>query len=157
MLYLASDHAGVQLKNIIVDYLRKQNIAYEDLGAMSEDANDDYPDRIVPAAQKVAEDPDHHRGIILGGSGQGEAIVANKIRGIRAVVYYGGAEDIIRLSREHNNANVLSLGARFLTEQQALAAVAQWLHTPFPGDERHVRRIQKIATLENERMLANRL
>lgn len=148
MLYIASDHAGFHLKKIICNSLTTHGVPYTDMGAATENPNDDYPDFILQAAKKVAENPEQHRGIILGGSGQGEAIAANKVQGIRAIVYYGEPNDIITLSREHNNANILSLGARFLTDQQACDAVTQWLKTKFSGDERHVRRIQKITSFE---------
>jgi len=98
----------------------------------------------LPVAKKVAENPEQNRGIVLGASGQGEAIAANKVKGIRAAVFYGGPEEIIKLSREHNNANILSLGASFLSEEQARQAVRVWLETSFSGEERHIRRIRKI-------------
>lgn len=148
MIYLASDHAGFHLKEIIKQYLQSRKIAVEDCGPAHEDPQDDYPDFIFPAAQKVAQHPDEHRGIFIGGSGQGEAMAANKVAGIRAAVFYGGTDALIQLSREHNNANVLSLGARFLTATEAWNAVELWLTTPFSGDERHMRRIQKISTFE---------
>lgn len=147
MIYLATDHGGFELKNKLVEYLQSKNVEVEDCGPFSYDKDDDYPDFIYPCAEKVAKD-ESHRGIILGGSGQGEAIVANKVKGIRAAVYYGGNLDIIKLSREHNNANVLSLGARFISEDEAKQAVDLWLATSFEGG-RHERRIGKISKLEN--------
>jgi ribose 5-phosphate isomerase B len=89
-------------------------------------------------------DPERVRGIILGGSGQGEAIVANRTPGVRAALYYGGDIELIELSRRHNNANVLSLGARFIDHAKAKEAVKLWLNTPFALEERHVRRVRKI-------------
>jgi ribose 5-phosphate isomerase B len=148
MLYLASDHAGYELKKKIAEFLTREGIPFEDIGPNTYNESDDYPDFIIPAAKKVAENPEN-KGIILGGSGQGEAIAANKIKGIRAAVYYGGSKDIITLSREHNDANILSLGARFLKEDEAIEAIKLWLKTPFSKEERHKRRIEKINNLTN--------
>lgn len=147
MIYLATDHAGFELKEKLKIYLQGLGYEIKDFGAFSYDENDDYPDLVREAAKAVANDPEQSRGIVLGGSGQGEAIVANRFNGIRAVVYYGKDEKIIPLSREHNNANILSLGARFLNEEEAKRVVKLWLETEFKGEERHVRRIQKIDNL----------
>ncbi|MBI3459121.1 RpiB/LacA/LacB family sugar-phosphate isomerase [Candidatus Azambacteria bacterium] len=147
MIYLGTDHAGFNLKEVLKKYLSELGYEIKDLGNFVYDEADDYPDWIGPCAEAVANDLKQgidSRGIILGGSGQGEAIVANKVSGIRATVLYNYNEDIIRLSRQHNNANVLSLGARFIDEEQAKKAVELWLETDFPGDERHIRRIAKI-------------
>ena len=116
----------------------------EDIGPSVYIEGDDYPDYIVPMAQKVAQNKDFV-GIGIGGSGQGEAIAANRIGGIRAAVYYGGSTDIVKLAREHNDANVLSLGARFVSNEEARSAVELFLTTPFSNEERHVRRIKKLA------------
>ena len=140
---LATDHAGFELKETLIAHLTEAGHEVVDCGAHTLDPHDDYPDFIRTAAEKVVSG-EVERGIILGGSGQGEAIVANRLPGIRAVVYYGEPSDILRLSREHNDANVLSLGARFLATDEAQNAVSTWLATPFSRDERHVRRIQKI-------------
>jgi ribose 5-phosphate isomerase B len=106
---------------------------------------------VLPVAIAVAEDS-NARGIVLGGSGQGEAMVANRVQGIRATVFYGepvySDESIINLSRQHNNANVLSIGARFVTEEEALEAIDMWLETAFSKDERHARRIAKIDEID---------
>lgn len=140
----AADHAGYELKNILVDFVRDEcGYDVEDLGADTFDPNDDYPDFIHPLAQKLGADPTLC-GIILGGSGQGEAMVANRHPNVRAVVYYGGPADIIKVSREHNNANVLSLGTRFISDNEAKASVQLWLSTSFSREERHIRRIAKI-------------
>lgn len=144
-ILFASDHAGYALKNTLVAFVRDElGFNVEDLGAHNFSPEDDYPELIAPAALRVVEDPQHTRAIILGGSGQGEAMVANRFAGVRAAVYYGGAPEIVRLSREHNDANILSLGARFLSETDAKAAVKLWLETPFSGEERHARRIEKL-------------
>ena len=148
MIYLATDHAGLALKEAIKRYLLDLGFQVEDMGAHAFNKDDDYPDFIIPAAQKVAQDPDRHRGIVLGASGQGEAICANKVKGIRAAVYYGGPLELAQRSRSHNNANILSLGARYLTEDDAKQAVKLWLETGFDGG-RHERRIEKITGFEN--------
>jgi ribose 5-phosphate isomerase B len=142
-VYIGTDHAGYELKEILKAYLRESGIEVVDKGAFKFNPEDDYPDFIIPTAEAVAGDPDS-LGIILGGSGEGEEMAANKVEGIRAAEYYGGAMDIVKLSREHNNANILSLGARFITEAQAKEAVKVFLETPFSGEERHIRRIEKI-------------
>ncbi len=100
------------------------------------------PDFIIPAARKVASNP-NSMGIIMGGSGQGEAIAANRIKGVRAVVYYDGPMEIVKLSRMHNNANILSFGSRFITHEKAVEAVDLWLNEPFEGG-RHKQRIDKL-------------
>ena len=114
----------------------------EDCGAFHYERLDDYPDFIIPAARKVANDI-NSRGIIMGGSGQGEAIAANRVKGIRAAVYYDGPIDIIKLSRSHNNANILSFGSRFISHNKAAEAVETWLNEPFEGG-RHQKRIDKL-------------
>lgn len=148
MIYLASDHRGFELKAHVKQWLDELGYAYEDCGPFELDPDDDYPDYVHRAAQKVAEDPGEHRAIVLGMSGQGEAMVANRYRGVRAAVYYGGERPYILLSREHNDANVLSLAASFLTVEDTRLTVQKWLATPFSGDERHVRRIEKIDMLK---------
>jgi len=142
-IYLGADHAGFELKNKIKKYLEGLGEEVFDKGATELKEQDDYPDFVVPVARAVASEH-NAKGIILGGSGQGEAIAANRVQGVRAVVYYGGDKKILSLSREHNDANVLSLGARFLTEDEALSAIKLWLSTPFSKEERHERRIAKI-------------
>tara|TARA_B100000965_G_C19489564_1_gene712368 strand:- start:531 stop:968 length:438 start_codon:yes stop_codon:yes gene_type:complete len=141
-IHLATDHAGLELKNSIKDYLIKKGNEVVDHGAYEYDALDDYPDFIFPCARAVASDP-LSRGIILGGSGQGEAMAANRVKGVRAAVFYNGPIDIIKLSREHNNANVLSIGARFMSEDEIRSVLDVWLNEPFGGG-RHQRRIDKL-------------
>jgi ribose 5-phosphate isomerase B len=141
-IVLATDHAGFELKNHVKDYLLKEKYQVEDFGAYEYNAADDYPDFIIPAARVVASSKNTF-GIIFGGSGQGEAMAANRVKGVRAVVYYDGPKRIIKLSRKHNNANVLSLGARFISKDKAIEIIDLWLKTPFEG-ERHLKRIKKL-------------
>jgi len=143
-IYLASDHAGFELKNHLAEFLGAMGFTVVDKGPFSLDEFDDYPDFMKPVAEEILKDPEHTRGIIIGGSGQGEAITVNRFKWIRAAVYYGGSLDVVRISREHNDTNILSLGARFMNENEAEAAVKLWLKTSFTGDERHKRRIAKI-------------
>ena len=142
IIHLATDHAGLDLKNSIKAYLISKNYEVIDHGAHDYDPQDDYPDFIFHCAKAVAKDT-NSRGIILGGSGQGEAMAANRIKGVRAAVFYNGPDEIIKLSREHNNANVLSLGARFMSEEEIYKIINIWLEEPFGGD-RHQRRIDKL-------------
>ena len=142
-IYLATDHAGFELKEKIKKFLAEKKYEVKDFGAFSYDENDDYPDFVKLAAEAVSKNPSD-RAIVLGGSGQGEAMVANRYKGVRAAVLYKFDEGIIKLFREHNDANVLSLGARFLEEKDALRVVELWLNTPFSGEERHSRRITKF-------------
>jgi len=141
-IHIATDHAGLDLKNIIRDYLISKGHEVTDHGAHEYDALDDYPDYIFPCAKAVASDLES-RGIILGGSGQGEAMAANRVKGVRAAVFYNGPVEIVKLSREHNNANILSLGARFMTEDEIYAVIQMWLDEPFGGG-RHQGRIDKL-------------
>ena len=142
-IILGADHAGFKLKEEVKKYLQEEGFEVVDVGATKFDKDDDYPEFISAAAKKVAENPGS-RGIIVGSSGQGEAITANKIKGIRAALYYGGNKDIVKLSKTHNDANILSLGARFLSVKEALEAVKLWLKTDFSNEERHKRRIRQI-------------
>ena len=125
-IHIATDHAGLELKNNIKQYLEKKGHQVHDHGAHQFDPLDDYPDFIIPCAKAVSLDS-KSKGIILGGSGQGEAIAANRIKKVRAAVYYGGPEDIVKLSREHNDANILSLGARFIKEEAIFKIIDLWL------------------------------
>ena len=142
-ILIGGDHAGFALKNELRDYLSGIGHEVVDKGPFAFDETDDYPDYVMPLARDI-EEGKADRGIVIGGSGEGEAMAANRFTGVRAVVYYGGPLDIIRLSREHNDATVLSLGARFLSADEAKQAVDLWLATPFPRDERHVRRLHKL-------------
>lgn len=150
-IIFATDHAGFELKNELLAYVR-DHLGYEveDLGAHELDEDDDYTDFIAPAAQRVHDDPQNTKAIILGGSGQGEAMLANGFDGVRAAVYYGGPEDIVTLSRVHNDANVLSLGARFLDLDTAKYAVKRWLETEHHPDERYDSRIEKMEEIKED-------
>lgn len=153
-VYLASDHAGFELKARLKPFIESLGRTAVDLGPHTFDAEDDYPDFIIPLAQKVAQESGS-MGIIIGASGQGEAMAANRIRGARAAVYYANGHqeqtdasgeilDLLTSTRSHNDANILSLGARFLLVEEAEEAVRRWLAAPFSGEERHRRRIAKL-------------
>ena len=143
-IVISADHPGFELKNELKAFLSESypEIKIIDAGAFEYDAEDDYPDFIFPCARAVAADPTS-RGIILGGSGQGEAMAANRVKGVRAAVFYNGPEEIIKLSREHNNANILSLGARFMSKEEIYKMIEIWFEEPFEGG-RHERRIEKL-------------
>ena len=143
-IVLASDHAGFEMKNALKEQVVGLGYEVEDCGAYELDPDDDYTLFVKRAAEAVSKDPENTKAIILGGSGQGEDMVANKFEGVRAAEYYGGNLEIVKLSREHNDANVLSLGARFLSLEEAKEAVKLWLETPFSNEERHARRISEI-------------
>jgi len=123
--------------------LRAQGHEVVDRGPVMLEPKDDYPDFIEPLAEEVVAHPGSF-GIAIGGSGEGEAMAANRAQGARAAEYYGGNLDIVRAAREHNDANILSLGARFINEEHAKEAAVLFLSTPFSGEERHARRIKKL-------------
>ena len=147
-ILLAADHAGFGLKNYVKDFLVAEGFQVEDMGASAFDPADNYPEIMLPVAMRIVSDPDTTRAIVFGKSGQGEAIICNRLPGVRAAVYYGGNLDIIRLSREHNNANVLSLGAGFIQEKEAQEAVRLWIATTFNNEERHVKRIDMLDNIQ---------
>ena len=178
-IFIASDHAGFELKEFLIESLSHVGHTVIDCGSYAYHDGDDYPPFIARAARAVSEAEAVHvveeesstlsaepyqslgqnrttqqsnetRAIVIGGSGTGEAIVANKYPHVRCAICYGGdsALEIVKLSREHNNANVLSLGARFLAHDQAIELVLEWLNTPFSGDERHVRRLHEVDLIE---------
>ena len=140
-IVLATDHAGFELKEHVKRFLIKKGYDIKDFGALEYDGLDDYPDFILPAAKYISE----HKliGIIFGGSGQGEAMAANRINGIRAAVFYNGPNEIVELSRLHNNANILSIGARFVSNQEVEKVIELWLSTDFE-EGRHEKRINKL-------------
>lgn len=145
-IFLGTDHAGLELKNHIKGFLEKEGYMVEDCGAYEYNKEDDYPDFCSKAALGVAKNPGSF-GIVFGKSGAGECIVANKVDGIRAFLAVN--EENVRLARQHNDANVLSLGSEFATGEKAEQLVKLFLETSFSGDERHMRRIEKIKKLES--------
>lgn len=145
-VYLAADHAGFNLKEKVKESLLKDGLNIKDCGAFIFDKNDDYPDFVAKAAEKVSKD-NGAKGIIFGKSGAGECIAANKIKGIRSAL--GFSEKNVELSRLHNDVNVLSLGSEFVSLNQALELIKIFLGTSFSNEKRHKRRIVKITKLEN--------
>lgn len=158
-IYFAADHAGYSLKNILRDFVERElSCEAEDCGASVLDEADDYPVFTAEAARRLSRDAaagQDSRAIVIGASGQGEAMVANRFPFVRCALFYADPEreqtdaggkklDIIRSTREHNNANALALGARFLSAEEAKAAVRTWLATGFSGEERHARRVAQI-------------
>lgn len=164
MIYLGTDHTGFELKEKIKAFLKEEGYEVEDCGALEYDKYDDYPDFIGKTAEAVSKDPDNNRGIIFGGSGQGEAMVANKYKGVRCALFYSLATpveaidingnqsedpyEILKLTKIHNAANVLSIGVRFLTEDQIKKAIKTWLDAAWPTEERHIKRVEKIKEIE---------
>ena len=144
-IYLGADHAGFERKNQIKAHLEKQGHEVIDCGAHEYDALDDYPAFCIAAAERTVAD-EGSLGIVLGGSGNGEQIAANKVTGIRAALAYN--TEIARLAREHNDANVLSLGGRMQSHEEAWQMVEVFLTTEFTGEERHQRRIDELTTWE---------
>ncbi len=142
---LAADHAGFELKQHLVDWLYQQGHEPVDCGAPSYARDDDYPPYVLRAAEGVAGDPGG-LGVVLGGSGNGEAIAANKVPGVRCALAWSA--ETAQLGREHNDANVVSLGARMHDEPLVLAMLDAFLGTPFSGDERHSRRIAMLGDYE---------
>jgi ribose 5-phosphate isomerase B len=152
-IILASDHAGFALKEAVKSFLQKdlkdRKYAVIDVGAHELIPEDDYPTFMAAAAVKVAQDIEGNtKAIIFGASGQGEAIVANRFPGVRAVVWYGGDQAVLKHTRNDNDANVLSIGAKYVEEDAACDAVEVWLDTPFSREERHERRIKQIDSIE---------
>ena len=158
-VYFAADHAGFALKNELLNFVRGSlGHEVEDCGASALDASDDYPDIVARAARKLSADVARgleSRAIVIGASGQGEAMAANRFKGVRCALYYGapvGTQtdaggnvlDLIASTRAHNDANALSLGARFISASEATEVVKIWLETSFSGEARHVRRVQRL-------------
>ena len=156
VIYFATDHSGFYLKNQLKEFVTNE-LGFEvvDCGAKELNPEDDYPDFVKEAAAAVSQDPENTRAIILGASGQGEAMAANRFNSVRAAVFYGYPSkpqtdadgrslDMIESVRQHNNANILSLGARFVDLEEAKAAIRHWLEVEFTSEDRHQRRIAKL-------------
>jgi ribose 5-phosphate isomerase B len=144
-VYLGSDHAGFELKARLAEWLAQAGHEPVDCGPSSYQPDDDYPVYVMRAATSVVGDPGS-LGIVIGGSGNGEQIASNKVRGVRAALAW--TEDTARLARQHNNANVLSLGAREYPVEDAVGFARVFVETPFSGEARHVRRLDMIAAYE---------
>lgn len=145
IIHLATDHAGLEHKELVKTWLQTEGYSVVDHGAHQLDVDDDFPDFITPAARAVQLAPARTKGIIFGGSGQGEAMCANRFPHVRATVYYGGPDDIVTLSRQHNDANMLSIGARFVDHDATKRLIWLWLHTePLISDKYH-RRNHKLS------------
>ena len=149
-IHIGSDHAGLEFKAKIIAHLQSQGHQVTDHGPHSFDPLDDYPEFCIPAALATAKDPGSF-GIVLGGSGNGEQMEANKVKGVRAALVW--SVEIAKLAREHNDANVISLGGRMHDEKLCLELVDTFLSTPFSNDERHVRRIGLISKYEEKGQL----
>ncbi|MFM2339856.1 MAG: hypothetical protein RLZZ360_492 [Candidatus Parcubacteria bacterium] len=144
-IYLASDHAGFAYKEAVKVWLEAENFLVIDGGAEVFAAEDDFPDFVIPTVMAMTADEGGEAGaIVFGGSGQGEAMAANRVKGARAIVYYGGNKIIPTLGREHNDANVLSIGARFVTLDETKEAIWHWLHTETFHDDTYTRRNKKL-------------
>jgi ribose 5-phosphate isomerase B len=146
-IHIGSDHAGLEFKNRIVSHLEAKGHTVVDHGPHQFDPLDDYPVFCIPAAQAVAKEP-RSFGIVLGGSGNGEQMAANKVKGVRAALVW--SIETAKLAREHNDANVISIGGRMHDEAFCLQLVDTFLATPFSGDERHVRRIGLLSKYEKD-------
>ncbi|CAL9526931.1 ribose-5-phosphate isomerase [Streptomyces sp. JH002] len=146
-VYLGSDHAGYELKNHLVDWLTAHGHEPVDCGPHAYDAQDDYPPFCLRAAEAVAADPDA-LGVVIGGSGNGEAIAANKVAGVRCALAW--SVETAKLGRQHNNANVVGIGARMHTTDEATTFVEVFLATPYSGEDRHTRRIDMLSAYETD-------
>ncbi len=146
-IHIGSDHAGLEFKSELIEHLVAGGHDVTDHGPYEYDALDDYPDFCIPTAEAVAKDA-ASLGIVLGGSGNGEQIAANKVKGIRAALVW--SIETAKLAREHNNANVISVGQRQHTAAEVKSFIDTFIATQFPGDERHARRIGKVSAYEDK-------
>lgn len=146
-VHVGADHAAYELKNVIVEYLGELGHEAVDHGPFEYDPDDDYPRFVIPAAQGAGAEPES-LGIVLGGSGNGEQIAANKVPGVRAALAY--TTETAQLARLHNNAQVVAIGSRMTTEDDAKAIVKTFLETPWPDEPRHARRIELLTAFERD-------
>ncbi len=155
-IFFAGDHAGFEMKKELVEFVRSLGHTVEDLGPFSYVDGDDYPDFVIPLAHLVAEKGgmaergekgEEIRGIVVAGSGQGEIIAMNRVRGARAALFCPCNLELIKASRDHNDSNIFAIGARFCSLDDAKKGITVWLETPFSGEERHIRRLKKIDEL----------
>lgn len=149
-VHIGGDHAAYEMQRGLVDWLAEQGYDVVDHGPKEYDELDDYPVFVLRAAEAVAAEPGS-LGVVLGGSGNGEQMAANKVKGIRAALCY--STELAQLAREHNDAQIISLGGRFHTQEQAQAMVKVFLETPFSGVERHQRRLDMVSAYEQDSTL----
>jgi ribose 5-phosphate isomerase B len=149
-VYLGSDHAGLELKQYLVRRLAERGDDVTDVGPVALDPEDDYPPYCVHTAARVVGDPGS-LGIVIGGSGNGEQISANKVPGVRAALAW--SPEVARLARRHNDANVVALGARMHSEEEAWVITTTFLATPFSNEPRHLRRITQVTAYEQTHVL----
>ncbi len=147
LIHLATDHAGFEHKQSVLKWLKEEGYEVVDHGSFTFEAEDDFTDFIAKAASAVSKDSVKSKAVIFGGSGQGEAMIANRYPQVRATVFYGGDEEIIKLSREHNDSNILSIGARFVDIDTAKKVIWDWLKTGTSTDKKYARRNKKIESL----------
>ena len=145
-IYISGDHAGFKLKEKLIPFLQKKELIILNYGPFTYNKNDDYPDFVIPMARKVTQNK-NYRGIVIAGSGIGETIASNKIKGIKAGNYHGGSPKIIKTARKHDNINILCFGSRYVTLKEAKKAINIFLYTNFESG-RHLRRLKKIEKIE---------
>jgi ribose 5-phosphate isomerase B len=149
-IYLATDHAGLEHKNAVAAWLQEEGVSVTDFGAFVSNPDDDFPTYISQAARTVSMYPQQTAAIVFGGSGQGEAMLANRFPRIRAAVYYGGPDEIVTVSRQHNDANVLSIGARFVSIDESKRLIWEWIHTARFEEAKYIRRNQQISHITKQ-------
>ena len=145
-IHIGADHAGLELKSALIEHFSAKGHEVKDHGPFTYDALDDYPDFCIPAAEAVVKDPGS-LGIVIGGSGNGEQIAANKVKGVRAALAW--SVETAKLAKQHNNANVISIGGRMHSIEDCKTILDAFIDEPFSNDERHIRRINKISDYEN--------